>query len=671
MSNPAWFVSGEVPVNPGLVAIIGARGSGKTALADLIAVASGTDEPYENPKSFVRRAGRLLAGSVADAEWSHGETTSCDLATGPGVNDGVRPVRYLSQQFVEQLCASDGVSDALLQEIERVVFNAWPVAQRQGAVTFKELLDIRLGAARARQGAELETIAEIGEAITEQRITKAAGPGLKKEQGELRVRLRKAEEQIRDLTKTKERGSIERLEVVNGALQERQKELQRLDRQLTDLRGLRSEVETARSTKFPRFVDGLKQSHRLAGLSENEWEQFEVNFAGDVTALLQARVDAVARLHREMGGEEPAEGSVDLTSLTSDELMATTVAELSQERQRLQRLIGLDEQRTQRMAKLEELRGELRGKIEKLEQAIKDADEANTRIEVLVSDRLDRYSDYFDALLEEEAELNALYAPLSEMLEAFGSSVAKLKLSVRRSVDVLGWAQQGEQLLDLRKTGPFRGSGELARIADEELGDAWRRGDGAETSDAIRCFASAHSKGLRQQSRADLEDAGAYRDWEREVSRWLYSADHVCLTYSLDYAGLGIDRLSPGSRGIVLLLLYLAVDQAELDPLIIDQPEENLDPESVYTELVDLFRSASRRRQIIMVTHNANLVVNTDVDQVIVAHCGSLEEGRLPELEYLSGGLESPAIRSAVCEVLEGGAEAFRQRARRLRLSTA
>lgn len=116
----------------------------------------------------------------------------------------------------------------------------------------------------------------------------------------------------------------------------------------------------------------------------------------------------------------------------------------------------------------------------------------------------------------------------------------------------------------------------------------------------------------------------------------------------------------------MLLLLYLAVDQEETDPLIIDQPEENLDPESVYSELVRLFRSASDRRQIIMVTHNANLVVNTDVDQVIVARCGSLEEGRLPELQYVCGGLEAPEIRLAVCEVLEGGAEAFRQRARRL-----
>jgi predicted ATPase len=67
-------------------------------------------------------------------------------------------------------------------------------------------------------------------------------------------------------------------------------------------------------------------------------------------------------------------------------------------------------------------------------------------------------------------------------------------------------------------------------------------------------------------------------------------------------------------RGIVLLLLYLAIDQDDDRPLIIDQPEENLDPKSIFVELVDRFREAKTRRQTIAVTHNVNLVVNADAD---------------------------------------------------------
>ena len=102
--------------------------------------------------------------------------------------------------------------------------------------------------------------------------------------------------------------------------------------------------------------------------------------------------------------------------------------------------------------------------------------------------------------------------------------------------------------------------------------------------------------------------------------------------------------------------------------MIIDQPEENLDPKSIYEDLVERFKTARLRRQIIIITHNANLVVNTDADQVIVAKCGPHRPGYLPELSYQSGGLENPAIRKEVCEILEGGETAFKERAKRLRV---
>jgi hypothetical protein len=77
---------------------------------------------------------------------------------------------------------------------------------------------------------------------------------------------------------------------------------------------------------------------------------------------------------------------------------------------------------------------------------------------------------------------------------------------------------------------------------------------------------------------------------------------------------------------------------------------------------------AKSKRQVIMVTHNANLVVNTDADQIIIAEAGHHLAGKLPPITYTSGGLESHAIRKAVCDLLEGGEEAFQQRARRLRV---
>jgi len=159
-----------------------------------------------------------------------------------------------------------------------------------------------------------------------------------------------------------------------------------------------------------------------------------------------------------------------------------------------------------------------------------------------------------------------------------------------------------------------------------------------------------------------------FRAWLKQFAHWLFSTKHISVRYEITYDGVDISKLSPGTRGIVLLLLYLALDDADDRPLIIDQPEENLDPKSVYEELVSLFLAAKGKRQVVMVTHNANLVINTDADQIIVAEAGPHPKGGLPSITYRSGGLENAEIRKAVCNILEGGEEAFRERARRLRV---
>ena len=674
-----WFADGEVPINTGLVAIIGARGSGKTALADLIAAAAQSDQPFSNEASFVHRAGGLLSDITATVSWSEGDDTHRRLARGFGGDDGARPVRYLSQQFVEQLCASDGVSDELLTEIERVIFDAWPVDERQGASDFRDLLDVRLASARIREASELDTIESIGEAITDKRVLKQGLPAKRDEV----LRQQQAENalatQIVALTAQSKGISGPRHGLVSAVLARRQDELQAVDRRLTDLRSLTDAAKLAADTRFPQLARTLQDQHRHVNLTEDQWAAFQPQFSGDVNVILTTARAAVEAQRQQILGTatapSPPDGSAhpilpsNLDALDEAQLEARTVTQLRAEQARLQQLVGLDSQRAASLTKLQSQVAETRAKLARLQTEITEAEKADAQIGTLVEERVNHYEAYFSALLEEEQQLLELYQPLQAILSSYGRSVAKLRLSIKRRVDVDAWVEQGEQLVDLRRDGPFRGAGQLEKIVRNRLLAAWQTGSSAEAARAIKDFSQEYSDGIRRQSTVRRVDERAYREWERGVARWLYKLDHIGIAYSLEYDGIDVERLSPGTRGIVLLLLYLAVDQAESDPLIIDQPEENLDPESVYTELVSLFRSASDRRQIIMVTHNANLVVNTDVDQVIVAHCDQLEKGKLPRLRYEAGGLEDPVIRTAVCKVLEGGADAFRQRARRLGIS--
>src|SRR5690606_17654463 len=134
------------------------------------------------------------------------------------------------------------------------------------------------------------------------------------------------------------------------------------------------------------------------------------------------------------------------------------------------------------------------------------------------------------------------------------------------------------------------------------LEPAWKNGD----ADALR-------ERLRRIGERLLEGAGLAEKLRqgytlKHVADWLYSVDHIRLEYGLRYRGTPLRLLSPGTRGIVLLILFLAVDTLDDRPLVVDQPEENLDNASVFGVLGQYFREAKRRRQIIVVTHNPNLV---------------------------------------------------------------
>ncbi|WP_207082397.1 AAA family ATPase [Nocardioides sp. S5] len=291
-------------------------------------------------------------------------------------------------------------------------------------------------------------------------------------------------------------------------------------------------------------------------------------------------------------------------------------------------------------------------------------------MKALMLKRKHAYASLFDGFSQEQEQLEAMYSPLRQMLGEESGTLGKLTFSVKRVVDIEAWAKQGEALLDLR-TGEFRGHGELLNEVREKLLPAWESGASAEVAEAMARFRDEHDQHFIQQAKAPRADKQAFRKWADGIASWLNDTAHISIKYGVQYDGVEIEQLSPGTRGIVLLLLYLAVDQADDRPLIVDQPEENLDPKSIFDELVGRFVETRRRRQIIIVTHNANLVVNTDADQVIVADASAHRPGALPEITYTTGGLENPTVRNEVCEILEGGQHAFEERARRLRIRLA
>ena len=158
------------------------------------------------------------------------------------------------------------------------------------------------------------------------------------------------------------------------------------------------------------------------------------------------------------------------------------------------------------------------------------------------------------------------------------------------------------------------------------------------------------------------------RDSQREVSKqvkdheglydYLFTLQFLDSNYQLKQGNKELQQLSPGERGALLLVFYLLLDN-ETIPLIIDQPEDNLDNHSVATVLVPFIRAAKKKRQIIIVTHNPNLAVVADAEQVIYV---KLEKEKNYTFSTISGSIENKEVNQKIVEVLEGAMPAFNMR---------
>ena len=152
------------------------------------------------------------------------------------------------------------------------------------------------------------------------------------------------------------------------------------------------------------------------------------------------------------------------------------------------------------------------------------------------------------------------------------------------------------------------------------------------------------------------------------------------VTYNVKMGDDLIDEMSPGKKALVLLKLLISLAESK-SPILIDQPEDDLDNKSISDDLITFIKKKKIERQIIVVTHNANVVVSGDAEQVIVANqqgnttpnnkfrfeyrMGSIEDD-LPVYDdsgtIIHGILNAQGIQQHICDILEGGEKAFAKR---------
>jgi ATPase subunit of ABC transporter with duplicated ATPase domains len=145
--------------------------------------------------------------------------------------------------------------------------------------------------------------------------------------------------------------------------------------------------------------------------------------------------------------------------------------------------------------------------------------------------------------------------------------------------------------------------------------------------------------------------------WDR--LHLLHPEDDIMVEYKSNQASgfKPLSTASPGQKTAAILTLILS--QGTM-PLILDQPEDDLDNSLIYELVVEQLRQSKEKRQIIVVTHNANIPVNGDSEHIIVMDSESKQVR-----PKVAGSIEEDAIKRAICDVMEGGTEAFGMRYQR------
>lgn len=641
-----WFDDVSIPLNTGLVSIIGQKGSGKSALAELIAYAAGSWHEGDSA-SFLKRAGDHLKGLSVELEWADGTTSSGKL--GSALPDASH-VRYLSQKFVERLCAEDRIGTELVHEIESVIFSYVDPTDTLNASSFDELRALRTEGTRTEGNRLREDVTRLIKEECDLRDNAAKVP-------EKKARIKALTEERNGLIKQIPKAASREEARIQKDLQEKREKLTSaqqaaaVDKQkLQKISDIRSRVFAFKS-QITRFYSELEDLLQEAGVAEADKASFLPTFPSETEPLLVRRETELKRSLAERDGatENPAEGTIRWLQNQIQTLVQRDTADKAQ-----QQKIKVMQTRIAAIAvEIQRVQAEI-SRIEGPDKA---------RQAVAHQERLHAYVALFQNLKQEQRTLEDLYARVGSRPNGHSSpeQEQRLEFSIRWDVDLNKWLERGSVLFDQRTTLPYGTMQDLGNAAREILAPAWSSGDPLKISPALEQFVAEFRK-------TDLKPANYLRSGVAvlDLLQWLYEVDHIRLTYGLKYNGVELEKLSPGTKGIVLLILYLGMDIRDTRPLVVDQPDENLDNESIYELLTSYFKTAKTRRQIILITHNPNLVVNGDSEQVIVASCDRRENG-LPHITYQCGSLENNApegsgISHQVCRILEGGSDAFRKR---------
>lgn len=708
----AWFCDEQIVLGKELVAIIGNKGSGKSAVTDIIGLLGNSHNQTskgmlggktEELFSFLNKDKFLKGGCAGHFQgklhWYEGEPDHklLNVHVAPHLPE---KVEYLPQKYLERICTN--IADHEFRAtLDEVIFRYVKPQDQFGKTNLDDLIKYRTQQAEEGIAKKKQELHQANEKVVS--IEKKLTEDYRKELEE-KIRLRREDLEAHATNRPPKKANpdatagsaptgtaeVEQLTQkiagladqitqfeneqveVNRTAEELRQVRQAIEREAAALTGLESKYQTALQAAGLAFHDIVKLTVDYSALDAVVSQKEQRLRATEALLLTKDEINAT------VGGDDNA-----VVEAAREEAMVASLVcqKAALETRKAEIVERLEKPAREYQEYLNSLRlwtdqeKELRGNDQNpAADTLKGLEEELKRVnavypETLHGVRADRerigkeifnkrcgLTQFYNAVKQ---SIDSEITKCREHLGEYDISIeAGLRFSPAFFDEFLKFINQGA-------AGSFRGLDEgralLSRLCDS-VSD-WE--DESEVFKALGAIVEALHTDRRDE--ASPVNAGARDVFKQikgqksvqELYDYLFGFDYLSIKYDLKVDQKDLSELSAGERGGLLLIFYLMLDRQDI-PLVIDQPEDNLDNKSVYEILVTFIKQAKERRQIILVTHNPNLAVVADAEQII--HVSIDKKAGKHDFDFFSGSIEDARINRAVVDILEGTLPAFDNR---------
>lgn len=661
-----WFEDFQLDLNPSMVAIIGNKGQGKSAIADIIGLLGNTlnysEFSFLEKKKFRKPKPNRAESFEGQLKWVDGNIDLNILSNNPE-ETAVEKVKYLPQSFIEKLCNED-LKD-FEKELRDVIYSHLSDSDRLGKESLDELLEFQSEIINKDIDSIKGKLQNINKEIIElekkesDNYKKSLEEKIKSKENELKAHEAAKPTPVEAPTDEK---AIEKNEEATKRISEIREQLPKLNEAIEKAQKSLSDkkIEVAEIQKTIQSIDSFGK--QFEDLKREIQPVFDKNSL-DINDSISLKLD---KKPLEELLEEKQKQSITLNELITKEnetgflyKKEKIIKELKELQSKLDEQSKAYQKYLDALKQWEEKKKEINGDKDKEGSLIG----LKTQVEFIekqlpkdLANSIESRKELTRSLFRKKEEIIALYkklfGPITNFISNYGDLLENYNINLDVDLKIHGLEEKFFDHISLGSKGSFIGN----PAGYDRLNAIIEKHD-LKLEEGVISFLDEIILNLKTDQREDQKEDK--RDIDLQLKKgysvldlytYLFNIDYLEPEYKLKLGDKNLSELSPGERGALLLIFYLTLDQNDI-PLVIDQPEENLDNQSVFRILVQFIKKAKERRQIIIVTHNPNLAVACNAEQIIHVSMDK-EDGNL--ISFISGSLENPDINNAVIDILEG-----------------